>query len=191
MVCVCTFEAVTSSRLYGLTLVKKKTFTCGSRHAGACCGLCSSVRDSKCGVMWYLWGWAGGDVFHTDNCMILCSERCKVSVVATLGVEVLGGSFRSRGKGPEWVVCTCSAVGTGYRCLCSGRGRVQAYKQLQGPRPISEARANCGQISVWKVPGCLVCPCRTAEASQRYMHDSRVQCKESGPLVCRYISAGG
>ena len=45
-------------------------------------------------------------VFHIDNCMILCSGRCKVSVVATMGVEFLSRTSKSRGKGAELVACT-------------------------------------------------------------------------------------
>lgn len=128
-------------------------------------------------------GFAGGHsvssaqaaVSHTDNCMILCSETCKLSVVAAIDVGVFSRTSRSRGKGPDLVVYTCSAVGNGYRCLCGGRGWLQAYKQWQGPRSISEARANSGHINIYRVPGCLSCPCTTAEASQRYTHGSRVQ----------------
>lgn len=34
-------------------------------------------------------------VFHnTDNCTILCSESCRVFVVAAIGVRVLSGAAR-------------------------------------------------------------------------------------------------
>ena len=90
-------------------------------------------------------------LFSTDNCMILCSGTCKMSVVAAMDVGALSRNSRSRGKGPELVVCMCSAVGNGYRWLCDGRGWLQAYKQWQGPRPISEARTHYGHICICRV----------------------------------------
>lgn len=113
MVCVYTFEAITSSRLYGLTLAKKKPSSVGQdmlEHAVAFGLVCGTPSVEACGTSGA--GQRGGvssaqaAVFHIDNCMILCSGRCKVSVVATMGVEFLSRTSKSRGKGAELVACT-------------------------------------------------------------------------------------
>lgn len=56
----------------GLVVWDSKLGACGTSGSGGVCAVLS----------------AQAAVFHNDNCMILCSKICKVSVMAAMGVGV-------------------------------------------------------------------------------------------------------
>lgn len=91
---VCTFEeAVTSSRLYGLTSIRKDLHL-WLEHAGARCDPRSSSGSGVEGQHQVLSTQATG-VYSINNCVVL-GECCGASTVAARAVGVLSSALRSR-----------------------------------------------------------------------------------------------